>query len=261
MKTACPDVVGPEGLARRTHFRGRLAGWLRQNFYFAMALLIVAIAVYGFSHTFAPKLLDQPYPRPWILYVHATLVPLWLLLFLTQTALVRSRNVKLHRRIGTFGLVLGTIMPIVALVTAVTMDRLHIAHAEQNDFFPPFLIVHINDTTAFLTLFGLAAILRKNRELHSRLMFVATCLLTDAGFARFPAFIFPRFAITLGIAYAGVDALILCGVARDWFVDKSVHAVYRYALPSLVIGQVITTALFATAPSWWLSISHALIGA
>jgi hypothetical protein len=49
-------------------------------------------------------------------------------------------------------------------------------------------------------------------------------------------------------------------VARDWLVDKRVHAVYRYALPSIVVGQIITTTLFATAPPWWLAISHAFIG-
>ncbi len=226
-----------------------------------MALVIAGVVIYGFSQTFANHLLHVPYPRPWILYVHATLFPLFILLFLTQTMLVRSRNVKLHRRVGTFGLVLGVALPIVALVTAVIMDRLHVAHGEENGFFPPFMIVHLYDSSAFLILFGLGAVLRKKAAFHSRLMFVATCLLTDAPFSRFPAFIVPRFAITLGIAYACVDALILCGVARDWLVDKRVHAVYRYALPALVLGQCFTTTLFATAPAWWLDISHAIIGA
>jgi hypothetical protein len=260
MKAASPGIAG-SARTRPARLYGRLSEWLRRNFYFAMALAIVAVVIYGFSQTFENSLAHPPYPRPWILYVHATVFPLWVLLFVTQTALVRNRNVKLHRRIGVFGLVLGSAIPVVALVTAIIMDRLHIAHGEQNGFFPPFMIVHLNDSTAFLILFGLAAILRAKSAFHGRLMFVATCILTDAGFARFPAFILPNFAITLAIAYACVDALILCGVARDWLVDKRVHAVYRWALPALVIGQVFTTTLFATAPPWWLAISHAIIGA
>ncbi len=233
-----------------------------QEFYFAMALLIVAAVIYGFSRTFANDLIYVPYPRPWILYVHATVFPLWILLFLTQTALVRSGNVKLHRRIGAFGLVLGVIVPIVAIATAVIMDRLHIAHGEQNDFFPPFFAVHVNDMTAFVILFGLAAIYRKRKpEWHRRLMFVATCVLTDAAFDRFPAFRDNHPAMALAVAFACVDGLILCGVARDWIVDKSVNVVYRYVLPALVAGQVLATTLFATAPPWWLAVSHALIGA
>jgi Na+-transporting NADH:ubiquinone oxidoreductase subunit NqrE len=260
MRAASTGVTKPGGNPQ-AYFTDGLSRWLRRNFYFAMALVIAAAVIFGFSRTFANDLLYPPYPRPWILYVHATLFVLWVLLFLTQTALVRARSVKLHRRIGTFGLLLGTFLPIVAIATAVIMDRLHIAHHEQDDFFPPFFIVHLNDMSSFLVIFALAAINRTKPELHRRLMFVATCVLTDAAFDRFPQFRDSHPAMALGIAYVGVDLLILCGVTRDWIVDKSVHAVYRYVLPSLVAAQVLTTALFATAPPWWLAISHALIGA
>jgi hypothetical protein len=252
MNAASPSITRPEPLA----------GWLRHNFYFAMALLIVAFVIWGFSRTIGSDLLYPAYPRPWILYVHATVFPLWVLLFLTQTALVRSGNVKLHRRIGVFGLVLGTILPVVAIATAISMDRLHIAHGYRTDFYPPFFIVHINDMTAFVILFGLAAMFRKKKpEFHRRLMFIATCVLTDAAFDRLPTLRDDHAAIALGIAFVCLDGLILCGVARDWLVDKRVNVVYRYALPPLVAGQVLTTTLFATAPPWWLAISHAIIGA
>jgi hypothetical protein len=239
-----------------------MIAWLRRNFYFAMALLIVAVVICGFSRTFANDLVYPPYPRPWILYLHATLFPLWVLLFVTQTALVRSRNVALHQRIGIFGLALGALLPIVAIATAIIMDRLHIAHNEQNDFFPPFFIVHINDQIGFVVLFVLGAINRKkNPELHKRLMFIATCVLTDAAFDRIPAFRDQHPAAALAFAFACLDALILCGALRDWLVDKRVHPVYRYALPALAAGQILTTVIFASAPPWWLAISHAIIGA
>jgi len=35
--------------------------------------------------------------------------------------------------------------------------------------------------------------------------------------------------------YAALDCLILLGVVRDWVVDKRVHKVYLYALPSLIV--------------------------
>lgn len=261
MKITSPSIAGSSGVSRPAHLHALITEWLRKNFYLAMALVIVAVTLYGFSQTFAANLVHPPYARPWILYVHATVFPLFLLVFLTQTALVRGRNVKLHRSIGTFGIVLGAMLPIVSLTTAVVMDRLHIQHGEQSNFFPPFFIVHINDSAAFWILLALATMMRSRREFHSRFMFVATCLLTDAGFDRFPQFRADNHAITLGLAYAGVDALILCGVARDWFVDKSVHVVYRYAFPLLTIGQIFTTSLFAMAPPWWLAISHSIIGA
>lgn len=239
-----------------------MTAWLRRNFYFAMSLLIVAAVICGFSRTFASDLIYPPYPRPWILYLHATLFPLWVLLFVAQAALVRSRNVALHRKVGVFGLVLGSLLPIVAIATAVIMDRLHVVHNEQVAFFTAFLIVHINDQIAFVILFFLAAINRKkNPELHKRLMFIATCVLTDAAFDRFPAFRDYHPAAALAFAFACLDALILFGALRDWLVDRRVHAAYRYALPVLVAGQIVTTVVFATAPPWWLAISRAIIGA
>ncbi|MBV8531636.1 MAG: hypothetical protein JO104_09985 [Candidatus Eremiobacteraeota bacterium] len=238
-----------------------VTGWLRKNFYLTMALAIVAIVFYGFSQTFEPNLAHPPYPRPWILYVHATVFPLWILLFLTQTTLVRLGRLGLHRAVGPFGLALGALLPIVAISTALVMDRLHAAHGEEPYFYPAFFIVHINDEIAFIALIGLAALLRKNYAFHSRLMFASACILMDAPFSRFPAFQARPFAITLAISYACVDVLILCGVARDWLLEKRPHAVYRFALPAVAAGQVITTTLFWTAPPWWLAVSHRIIGA
>jgi hypothetical protein len=236
-------------------------GWLRRNFYVTMALMFVAIVIYGFSQTVGTNLEHPPYPRPWILYVHAVVFPLWILLFLVQTLLVRSGSFRLHRSVGSFGLALGALLPVVAISTAITMDRLHALHGEQPNFFPPFFVVHINDEAAFIALFGLAALLRKNSAFHSRLMFVAACILMDSPFSRFPAFQTRPFAITLAISYLCADLMILCGVTRDWFLEKSVHSVYRFALPALVVGQIVTVQLFAAPPSWWLAVVHTIVGA
>jgi hypothetical protein len=254
-------MVSGVGVAKEAARSAGLAAWLRKNFYVTMAVTIAAVVLYGFSQTFAANLEHPPYPRPWILYVHATVFPLWILLFLTQTMLVQRGNARLHRMVGPFGLALGALLPLVAITTAIVMDRLHAAHGEQPGFFPAFFVVHINDELAFTILVGLAALLRTRYEFHSRLMFVATCILTDAPFSRFPMFQATPFALTLGISYACADALILCGVVRDWLIDRKLQAVYRYALPALVAGQAVTTATFAAAPPWWLAVVHRIIGA
>jgi hypothetical protein len=249
------------GATPTTTNRATLAGALRKNFYFAMAVTIAAIVVYGFAQTFGPNLEHPAYPRPWILYVHAAVFVLWILLFLTQTGFVRSGKTQYHRGLGPFIFCLAAFLPVIAIETAVVMDRLHALHHEQPDFFPAFFVVHVNDEAAFIVLVGLAALLRRKTPFHSRLMFVSTCILTDAAFSRFPALQYRPFAITLLAAYACADALILCGVIRDVLVEKSVHTVYRFALPALVVGQGLTVALFATAPPWLLIASHWVIGA
>ncbi len=241
---------------------GILAAFLRRNFYFTMALVISASVIYGFAQTFAAGIIHPPYPRPRILHVHAAVFVGWLALFITQTALIRSRNVRLHRTIGTFGLALGVLIPILALVVSLTIDRMDIQHNILHR--PQFLTVQLNDIIGFSVLFPLAAWLRRKPEYHRRLMFLATCYLTDAGFDRWPM-LNPVFAQSPALGYATaylmVDTLVVAGIARDWIVDRKVGVVYRYALPFFLLTQATTLALYTTAPVWWISLCHRMIGA
>ncbi len=115
---ASPRTVG---IARRE---------LGQYFYLFMSLLIVAVIVYGFSFTIGKNLLHPAIPRPWILYVHATVFSSWLGFFVLQSTLVRSRKVQWHRRLGLFGVALGTLIPMVGVSTAVVMGRFNILAKE-----------------------------------------------------------------------------------------------------------------------------------
>src|SRR5262245_7208786 len=96
-----------------------------RSFYVAMALLIALVVAFGFSFTVGQNLLHPPSPRPGILYVHAALFTGWLAFLIAQTALVRSRNVRLHRRLGWFGLAMGVAIPVVGVATTIAMGRLH----------------------------------------------------------------------------------------------------------------------------------------
>jgi len=76
-----------------------------------MAASVIAIVVYGFSFTIQENLIHPSYSRPWILYVHAAVFSAWLFVFGLQTALVWSRRVALHRRLGAYGLAFGAAIP------------------------------------------------------------------------------------------------------------------------------------------------------
>jgi hypothetical protein len=144
-------------------------GGLDKYFYLFMSLLIVAVIVYGFSFTIGNNLIHPALPQ-------------W------------------HRRLGWFGVSLGTLIPIVGVSTAIAMGRfntvsLHATHAESD------LIIPFFDMVCFTSTFPLAVYWRRKPEMHRRMMLVATCALTAAGFARFPERILPAYWF-----YAGVDA-------------------------------------------------------
>lgn len=99
--------------------------WLDRYFYLGMSLLVAAVAVSGFSHTIGANLLHPDTRPPWILHIHALVFSGWVVLFVVQSALMRVSKPALHRRLGMFGAVMGSVLPVLGLATALVMRRLH----------------------------------------------------------------------------------------------------------------------------------------
>jgi hypothetical protein len=116
------------------------------------------------------------------------------------------------------------------------------------------MIVPMWDMIAFTVTFWLAIYWRRRPEYHRRLMLVATCALTAAGFGRFP------FAIAYDYFYGGVDLLILLGVVRDLIVNWRVHPVYLYVLPVFIVCQSAVVYTADHSLDYWVNISHAILG-
>jgi hypothetical protein len=225
-------------------------GLLNQYFYFLMSLLIAAVVVYGFSFTVEKNLFHPAKPRPLLLYVHALVYTAWLAFFILQTALVRTRNVSLHQRIGWFGAAMGSAMVVLGVSTAIIMGRFNMIALHQSGA-ASFLMIPLFDMVCFGTTFGLAVLWRKKPEYHRRLMMVATCALTAASFGR----LLPN-----EYFYSGVDLLIVLGLIRDLIVNGLVHQVYLYVLPLFIVGQTVVTYTVVHQLSYWQKIAHAILG-
>jgi hypothetical protein len=227
---------------------------LKTYFYFFMSLLIAVVVVYGFSFTVEKNLIHPTLPRPPLLYVHAAVFTGWLIFFILQTALVRTGNVLVHRRIGLFGAAMGAAMVVLGVSTAIIMARFHLLQLHESDA-EAGLMIPLFDMVCFGTTFGLAVLWRKRSEYHRRLMLVATCALTAASFGRFPKQLLrPEFF------YAGVDLLIVFGLVRDLIVDRRVHQVYLYVLPLFIVGQTIVTYTVFRQLPYWQKIAQVIMG-
>ncbi len=232
--------------------------FLGKYFYFCMSLLIAAVVVYGFSHTVDQNLIHATPPRPWILWLHGAVFSGWLAFFIFQSALVRTGNVRLHRLTGWFGAALGVLIPVLGIWTAIVMHRFLFTyfHAAAVQLPPTpannaFFSIQASEMVLFTVFFWLAIYWRKKPEYHRRLVLIATCALTGAGFARFPM-------VPLHWFDVGIDALILLGVARDLIVNRRIHVVYRYALPVLIVCQIFAAQLWLQHPAWWMRITNAI---
>jgi hypothetical protein len=252
MSVTSPQSVGIQsGSIAGRAVKVKRAGLWDTYFYFAMSLLMTAVVVSGFSLTMGARIIHPKTAPPPILYVHAFVFYGWLAFFIFQSALIRTHNVRLHRTAGWFGVALGVVIPVLGISTAITMNRMKMMADPHSDA-AAFMLVPFNDVACFTTAFALAIYWRKKPEYHRRLVLIASCALTAAGWGRFPGF-FQNFF------YVGVDALIFLGVVRDWIVNRRVHVVYKYALPAFMVAQTFVMYTVATSQSYWLKISHAIL--
>src|ERR1700753_2190402 len=210
MSVTSPQSVGIQtgSIAGRTAKTQRAGLW-DKYFYFAMSLLMTVVVVYGFSLTMGARIIHPKTAPPIILYIHAFAFYGWLAFFIFQSALVRTHNVRLHRSMGWFGVGLGVVIPVLGISTAITMTRIRRMADSASDA-SALMLVPFFDIACFTTTFALAIYWRKKPEYHRRLILIASCALTAAGWGRFPSYILPD-----PVFYAGVDFLILLGIVRD----------------------------------------------
>ncbi len=228
-------------------------GWVDRYFYFVMSLVTAVIVIWGFSHTVNDNLIHATPPRPWLLWVHGAAFSLWVIFYIVQTTLVRTHNVRIHRTLGWFGAGLGATMVVVGISVSLVMGHFGLV-MEHHPAAPAFQLVGFTDMLCFGTMLALAIWWRRKPALHRSLIFIATCLLLDAAFARFD-YVFAHHVWSFW-----VDGMILLGVARDLVVDGRVNKVYLWTLPILAVVQwwVLHTVFGNVA--WWQHLSQRLMG-
>jgi len=228
-------------------------GLVDKYFYIAMSLLLAAIVVWGFSHTVDQHLIHATPARPVLLWIHGAAFSAWMVFYIFQSALVRTRNVKWHRFFGWFGVALASLMVPLGFTIAVLMTRFDL-HVLKQTGIETFLAIPFFDMFAFGLFVGLAIYWRKQPDLHRRLLFIATCGLMDAAFGR------NDYIFNHNLYFPCLDGVILLGVVRDLLVDGKIHKLYRVVLPPLWVAQAVTVYLYAGSPAWWLRFTQSITG-
>ena len=152
--------------------------------YFAIALLIAAIVAWGFWKTYY----SQPFTRtdlPAIVHVHPAVFSLWVLVLVAQAAVVVAGNVRLHKRLGTIGMIYGAFVFAVGLLVSVGAPVVRVRAA----FYPVEVggivaIYNLTDMLLFGAFLALAFAYRHRPELHKRWIIAATAALCGAALGR-----------------------------------------------------------------------------
>ena len=222
-------------------------------FYIAVTIALIAMVVRGFWPSyFGPLLLSGSVARPWIVHVHGVIFVGWLALLLAQVSLVAAGRVRLHRRVGSFGIAYGVLVLAFGLVVTFAAPVLHVRAGEWTvDRAAGFILLPLVDMILFAGFFGAAVRYRRTPEVHKRLILAATIALAFAGAARM-SFVSPIVFLLVWLSP------LLAAMAFDLATRRAIHRVH--IISAAVFGFAFLR-IFYMESDGWLRIGRPLLQA
>lgn len=156
----------------------------RPSFYFWMTLAMAFFVVGGFGmHSFLPAMRGKFPPAPPIVHLHAVVFMSWMVLLVTQSALVSSGNVRLHRSLGMWGIAHATAIMMLGLSLQLIATRSAMlkGFAAGTDG----LYLGLCAFAGFSTMFTLAIRNRQRPQIHRRMILFAMLPVLPPGVNRF----------------------------------------------------------------------------
>lgn len=235
------------------------AGAYDRLFYSGMAITMALTVLIGFGPTYYFRLLSAEGPAATIsgapftsiVHFHGLVFTSWVLLFIVQTALIASRRVKVHQRLGIAGAILAAVMIVIGTGTAIAGARAGSAPPGVEPL--SFLVIPLGDMVLFTIFIGTALQQRRKKEAHKRLMFLAYIAILTAAVARWPG------VLPLGpLAFYGFTFLfLLAGIAYDLVTRRQVHRTYMWGGALLVLS--VPARLILSETSLWLAFADFLV--
>jgi hypothetical protein len=153
------------------------------RFFFYAAIGCVLTAFLGFTPTYISPIVRGSFTAHPIIHLHGILFFCWTLFFAFQAWLVASGRTFRHRDIGLLGISMATAMLFLGLMAAVDSAKRAAAAGFALDG-SRFMVVPVAGIVMFASLICLAIVYVKNKEIHKRLMLIATASILDAAIAR-----------------------------------------------------------------------------
>lgn len=249
---------GVMGRAAATVNQSRRARrWLRKSpFFTILGLVMLVLAIGGFwPQYFAAVTGRAPGPTTqfWLIHVHAALFTVWLLLYISQAALIMSGRARVHLKIGPWLAAYGFAIAVVGIYAAALLA--HRLGVRENDFDAgaSFVFYPLIDMIFFAGFLAAAVAYRKVPHLHKRAMFVATFSIAVVGVGRLVA----RTGIESALIWQPLILTpVLIALVYDIFVCRKVYGIMGVGL-IVHIGR-LNAEPFANSEAW-LPIGRALI--
>ena len=247
MSTAAAPDGASAGVRRRLR---------KSPFFTVLGLLLLLLAVAGFWPQYfgavtgrAPAASTQF----WLIHLHAALFTLWLLLYISQAALIMAGRPRVHMKMGPWLAAYGFAIAVVGLYAAALLG--HRFGQRENDFeaAAAFVFFPIIDMVYFAGFLAAAVVYRKISYLHKRAMFLATFSIAVVGLGRLVG----QTGFESAVAWQPLNlAPLLIAIAYDIFVCRKVYAIM--AVGFVVHLGRLNAEHFADSEAW-LPVGRALI--
>ena len=180
-----------------------------------------------------------------LVHLHAIVMSAWVVYFVAQVALIRTKNIKLHMTMGFAGIALAALVVVVGLATAYNS---HLVRKVAPPGFNPFgfTILPGWDMIMFVGLFAAAIYYRKKPAEHKSLMLLTAINFMPAALFRFPV-IPPDFMIVWAF---GVPAAFAIG-ALVWHSVKhgKVNRVFAVGV-ALLLASIPLRLTLISSPTY-----------
>jgi hypothetical protein len=187
----------------------------------ALAVMVFA----AFTPTYFVPVAAGQFARPSILHVHGALFFAWPVLFVAQAFLATRGRIRAHRSLGLLGIALATGMVFSGLAAIASTLRLaeQTNRSEQGN---ALALVAFSGVLMFAVFVTAAVVYRHRRDIHQRLMLLATLAMTQGASARF-----------IGVIVLGMEP------ARQEDVPVPPAAIWLVAVPHLLVDAIVLVAV------------------
>ncbi len=213
--------------------------------------LITAVAfpitiLVGFAPTYyARGLVAAPLPSL-LVHVHALMMTLWVGLFVAQVALISTKRVRVHQRLGYGAIGLALLIVVTGLPTALRAAKYGSASTPPGIPRLSFLVVPVFDLVMFALLFGAAIYYRRRPAAHKSLMFLTALNFLPPALGRMQI---PTLQGIGPLWFFGVPSVVaLACVALEGRRYRRLNAVFLVASLCLIVSFVTRLLLMSTAP-------------
>lgn len=229
-----------------------LARMRERRIYLIAATLFPLIVLIGFARTYYLRgLFSAPPLASLLVHLHGGIMTAWIVLFVGQVFLIRTKNIKVHQSLGFAGIALAVLILISGFLTAIAAGKNGAAS------FPPdiprlsFLIVPVFDLLVFAVLFAAAVYYRKRAANHKRLMLLTALNFLPPALARFPI----TGIQSLGpLFFFGIPTVLtIIALVYDTWRNHKLNKVFLAGAIFLIASYPLRIVIAGTEP--WLALA------